>query len=125
MSLCSIDGCGSIPHRRGLCRNHYHRLRIHGDPLGGRAFNGEPLAWIESHVNFDRGECLLWPFAQRGHGYGAVVVEGKPTPAHRVMCSLVNGPPPSPRAPRCPFMREGPFALCAPTTCFMEDAERE
>lgn len=74
-----------------------------------RPGQGEPLAWIESHVNFDGDECLFWPFA-RSHGYGAVTVEGKRMPAPRHMCQCVNGPPPSPEhaaAHSCGRGREG------------------
>ena len=35
MNHCSIPGCTN-PHKacRGLCRHHYRRLHLYGDPLG-------------------------------------------------------------------------------------------
>lgn len=41
---CSIPGC-SKPHlAKGYCNNHYQKLKIHGDPLGGyqRMIPGHP-----------------------------------------------------------------------------------
>lgn len=32
MKTCSVDGCNGIYKAKGLCRTHYSRLLIHGDP---------------------------------------------------------------------------------------------
>ncbi len=34
---CSVDGCGKLVNRRGLCQAHAWRERKYGDPLGGKA----------------------------------------------------------------------------------------
>lgn len=44
-SACSIEGCNGNAHytargRHGLCCSHYHRLKRHGDPLGGGKIRG-------------------------------------------------------------------------------------
>jgi hypothetical protein len=68
----------------------------HGDPLGGRTPEGEPLRWIHEVAMQHTGEaCLAWPFAKTG-GYGHVKVKGKIARAHRYICELAHGAPPTP-----------------------------
>ena len=56
---------------------------------------GRGFAFLKAHVNYDGDECLLWPFSRNHQGYGQLGHEGKVLKAHRVMCKLVNGDPPS------------------------------
>lgn len=56
---------------------------------------GAAILWLHDHVSCDSDCCLIWPFA-RVRGYGNVSFEGKLYYAHRVMCELANGPPPTP-----------------------------
>jgi len=58
---------------------------------------GETARWLREHVNYDGPDCLIWPFALTRDGYGNLGYEGKHYYAHRFMCELVNGPPPTPR----------------------------
>ena len=55
---------------------------------------GKAVAWIRQHVSFEMDECLIWPFS-RTRGYGMFGYLGNLLYAHRFMCELVNGPPPS------------------------------
>lgn len=97
---CSIDGCknptGVSGSAKGWCRPHYKRWRAHGDPLGGTAYNGEPKRWAKEMATADHGdECLIWPFAIGGHGYGVLRTSGgKYRPAYNYMCELAHGPKP-------------------------------
>jgi len=91
---CEISGCGNRRHAHGLCSSHYNRLRRHGDPLAGRVAEGEPLAFLLSHVGHEGDGCVPWPYATLATGYGSVRYEGKTTRAHRLICELANGPPP-------------------------------
>lgn len=100
-SLCSVVDCSKPFSAKGYCRNHYNRFRVHGDPLAGKAAQGEPLAWIEAHRNHVGAECLIWPFARYQNGYAVAVSEGKTTNASNIMCSKAHGDAPSGR----------PFAL--------------
>ena len=52
--------------------------------------------WILEHVNYDGAGCLIWPFSRDGQGYADVLWGGKTRRVARVMCELVNGPPPTP-----------------------------
>lgn len=94
-ALCSVDGCGKSHYARRYCRNHYHRLRTHGDPLAGKAAQGEPRAWLDQYLSHEGEDCLIWPFARFPNGYAAVVFEGRTTHASSVMCGLACGEAPT------------------------------
>lgn len=100
--ICGVDGCGKKHSARGYCNVHYQRLLKHGDPTGGPAYlettRGEVVKWLLDHVNHEGDGCLDWPFGDDGHGYGQLQYNGKTCKAHRVICELVNGPPPFERA---------------------------
>lgn len=54
--------------------------------------------WIQDHLTYPHeGCCLIWPFARHMTGYGTIGVDGKNTYAHRYMCRLVHGEPPTPQ----------------------------
>lgn len=99
--FCSIEGCGRPVHKRGWCNGHYARWRRHGDvmagvPLAARARNGEPLRWLLDHAGYQGDDCLTWPFGRDDDGYGGIWHEGAQQGAHRMMCEIVHGPPPTP-----------------------------
>jgi hypothetical protein len=92
--ICKIDGCGKKHMAKGLCSRHYYKLRYNGDPLGGReTLKGGPVEWIKANVDYNEPDCLIFPFS-RVNGYGRVR-EGY---AHSLMCTLVHGPKPFPKA---------------------------
>ncbi|QWY83309.1 HNH endonuclease protein [Rhizobium phage RHph_X2_25] len=98
---CAIQDCVEPCVARGYCSTHYRKLMYHGDPLAGRmrkpAAKGEPLRWLLSHVDHaDRDACLTWPFATFQNGYGMLASGDTNVGAHRYMCELVNGEPPTP-----------------------------
>jgi hypothetical protein len=53
--------------------------------------------WLFDHTGHQGDDCLIWPFTERADGYGAVRHEGRTYLAHRLMCELAHGEPPSPR----------------------------
>lgn len=55
-----------------------------------------PYAFILEHVNYDGEGCLTWPFSRDQHGRGHLKAEGKGWWAHRLMCTLAHGDPPTP-----------------------------
>lgn len=57
--------------------------------------NGRAHAWILAHVNYEGDWCLIWPFS-KPNGYGMFTHLGERYYAHRRMCELVKGPPPTP-----------------------------
>lgn len=59
--------------------------------------NGTLPRWLVSHAGWVGEECLIWPFSRNPSGYACQVrLNGRLTYAHRHMCELANGPPPSP-----------------------------
>ena len=97
--ICDVHGCGNIHDANGYCKAHNHRFRRYGDPLGsGRkvAQRGELVSWIAENANHSGDACLKWPFGRRkAKGYGSVTFRGVSTAAHRVMCILAHGEPPT------------------------------
>jgi hypothetical protein len=96
---CSVDGCSSPAKGQGYCDMHYKRVHKGNDPdFRRRSANGEPLAWLESHVDYKGSECLIWPFGRTHKGYGLVGSTDNERYAHRIMCQKVHGNPPTPDA---------------------------
>lgn len=55
------------------------------------------VAWLRANASYQGDDCLIWPFSIVGRGYGHFAVNGVHHYAHRFMCELVNGAPPSPK----------------------------
>lgn len=57
----------------------------------------ECLRWLVAHTAYSGEGCLTWPFATEYNGRGHLGFQGKIVRAHRLMCTLVKGPPPTPK----------------------------
>lgn len=67
-----------------------------------RRGQGQAYAWLIAHVNYEGEGCLTWPFSrEQGRGVnggrGTVGHENQSYWAHRLMCQLVHGEPPTPK----------------------------
>lgn len=92
---CSVDGCTRPVKARGWCNAHHKRWMRHGDHLGGRTPEGVPMQWLEDvALSFDGADCLTWPFADAGNGYGRIWTGERSAYAHRVVCERTSGPAP-------------------------------
>jgi len=58
---------------------------------------GKAYQWIQDHRDHSGEYCLIWPFYRNPNGYGQLGYNGQSHWAHRFMCELVIGPPPSPK----------------------------
>ena len=59
---------------------------------------GKTFAWLIARVDYQGDDCLPWPFCRDGRvGRGRMGHEGKRPWAHRLMCELAHGPPPTPK----------------------------
>ena len=94
--VCCVEGCVSPPNgKRNMCNAHYLKWYRRGDPNAApqRAGHGEPSKWLRDHVHYSSDECLIWPFAVGRDGRGRV--SDISPQAHRAMCILTNGKPPT------------------------------
>lgn len=67
-------------------------------PSGGaNKGNGPRLQWLKAHMSHEGDDCLIWPWPRNAHGYGMLGYYGKVKEAHRIMCILIHGSPPTPR----------------------------
>lgn len=92
---CSIDGCHQVAIKRTWCRDHYGRWQRHGSPIAGGVTPGSGEKWLRDHVNHDGLECLIFPFGLEAPRYRTARLAGKKMEAHRAMCVLVHGEPPT------------------------------
>jgi hypothetical protein len=54
------------------------------------------FVWLMERVEHASDECLIWPFSKNWNGYGHLKAFEQPTfYAHRVMCELAHGAPPT------------------------------
>ena len=62
-----------------------------------RAPWGSIAPWLKTiALVWESDDCLFYPFAVGSHGYGQAIINGKRVLAHRYVCSVVHGRPPSP-----------------------------
>ncbi len=96
--LCTIEGCSKRHYGRGWCKAHYERWRTCGDPLFP-ASRSVLLEWVLSHVTYSIDKCLTWPFHRHTKGYPGrlYAADGRKMFAHRLMCELAHGQPPTPK----------------------------
>lgn len=95
---CTVPNCDRPHDAKGYCRKHYARWKRHGDPeLAAREVGAPAQFMIEKVLMQPHGDdCVLWPFAKLGRGYGQIKINGQHVPAHRVVCAILNGPPSTP-----------------------------
>jgi hypothetical protein len=83
---------------RGWCSAHYTRWKRHGDPLGGRVPEGEPMRYFQEVVLPYKGDdCLKWPYGRTRAGYGQVGLNGRQPYVHALACEYIHGSAPTPK----------------------------
>ena len=93
---CRAIGCDAPPVAKGLCKRHWHKERRYGAPEGGADWRrGESLNWLKDHASYQGDDCLIWPFTRSASGYGVIYIDGKQRQAHREICRIAHGDPPS------------------------------
>lgn len=59
---------------------------------------GRGYLWLRAHMNYAGDNCLIWPYSRlKIEGYGYLGHNGEIYRAHRLMCIMVHGEPPSPK----------------------------
>lgn len=98
ITMCSVAGCDKPSLARGWCNAHWKRWRRHGYPEGGQTDRGEPRRFLDAvALVYDGHDCLIWPFARNGYGYGLIRDGGAMVLVPRLICEAVHGPPPTPK----------------------------
>lgn len=100
---CGVEGCDATHETdritNGFCTKHYKRLLRYGNPLKSKKIsNGTRYAFLVNvALRFESDECLTWPYCKASDGRGKVTIpnEGEVL-AHRYLCELVYGSPPTP-----------------------------
>ena len=99
---CSVPGCKNNAHRgsfgrSGMCCTHYTRMRKHGDVNYLILVKRPALDWIEENSTYSGDDCLTWPFHISKDGYGRChdPKTNNLATAARIMCTAVNGEPPT------------------------------
>lgn len=97
-AICTVEGCEKPVKAKGFCRAHYWRATQHGDPLGGGTSPGEPMRFLAEYVlTYDGQECIRWPFANNGVGYGLIHTgEDRLELVSRLVATYRHGPAPTP-----------------------------
>jgi hypothetical protein len=115
--ICSVDGCGKRRFGYGFCCNHYRRWKLYGDPLKGRAPNGDRIRYLRQVVlQYGGDDCLVWPYARlTQNGYGVMKWEGRQQPVHRVVCQIIHGAAPSPKHQAAHLCGKGHEGCCTPS----------
>jgi hypothetical protein len=62
---------------------------------GSNIGKGRAFAWLQEHIGFSGDECLIWPMSRDDKGYGQLGYLGGVYKAHRLMCILAHGEPPT------------------------------
>ncbi len=63
-----------------------------------RKGKGPGYAWLKEHTAYQGNDCLAWPFSKDPRiGRGFVTYLSKRYWAHRLMCILTQGEPPTPK----------------------------
>lgn len=95
---CEAIGCEKVIFRRCFCSMHYSRVLRTGSTENSsrRAIaNNEGLEWLTKNASYVGEECLVFPFSRSKEGYGRVTYKGKRIGAHRAMCFIAHGQPPT------------------------------
>jgi hypothetical protein len=95
---CCVDGCTRARTGRArYCSRHQHNKQRYGDPLVSKGTaSGEPQRFIERLVHAPTDvACVIWPYNRTAYGYGRVKISGRDVGAHRYLCGLIYGPPPT------------------------------
>lgn len=115
--ICLITDCDKPikTKKSGFCNAHYLRWLRHGDPLAGGTVYGVPKKWMLDHVNYDKQDCLIWPFSPGAAGYGNIRHNGANITANNYVCRLAHGEPPAEKPHALHSCRNGPKGCVNPS----------
>lgn len=78
-------------------QQYFRRQRRSGPGLAVRR-RSKAFEWLAAHVTWSGDACLPWPFAKDNRiGRGRLGYDGGHFWAHRLMCEMAHGAPPTPK----------------------------
>lgn len=80
----------------------------------GNYGNGVGIAFILAHVNYQGDDCVMWPLFIDPNGRATLNHLGKSHKAHRYMCQLAHGAPPTPKHQAAHSCGKGHLGCCNP-----------
>jgi hypothetical protein len=84
-------------------------------PQKQKAAYGEAARFLKEVVLPHTGDqCLAWPFSRYPNGYGQLWRDGKPAPVSRIVCTEINGPPPTEKHEAAHSCGKGHEGCCNP-----------
>lgn len=93
---CSEAKCQNPAKTRGLCSKHATRIARYGSPdIRRRVTRSDIEEWVDRLLAGNSVDCVIWPFSRYKNGYGKWTYEGSNMMAHRVICTMLYGPPPA------------------------------
>lgn len=95
--FCEVVDCNRPVKAKGLCGSHYQRKYRTGNVNAGLPVGvGAGVQWIEDNINNAGEDCIIWPFNKsKKTGYGTLTAHYKNHLAHRYVCLMIHGQPPS------------------------------
>jgi len=96
MPKCTILTCSKNSVAKGLCTNHYYRLRKYGDAEHVEQVQFHGLTVPERFLKYVKKTeyCWLWVGSKNNKGYAQLNVSGVPKLASRISWEIANGPIP-------------------------------
>jgi hypothetical protein len=77
--------------------------------------NGQGYLWLKALLDYQGDDCKPWPFCTDARiGRGRVGYNGKRYWAHRLMCLLAHGEPPTPKHQAAHECGKGHYGCCNP-----------
>jgi hypothetical protein len=99
--VCSVDNCDNPHYGKTYCVRHYKRWRKYGDPESGGIRRGEAKDFLDSCLESNTNECLIFPYYRNSSGYGWVNISGKPIGAHVYIAQRAIGEKPTKKHEAC------------------------
>lgn len=113
---CIAPNCDRDQFAKEYCLMHYKRWRKHGDAsvrLLVHSAKGDSLKFFNEVVlTYEGDDCLIWPFGDRGNGYGCMSYDGRSQNIHRLVCLHEHGEPPTPQHLACHRCGNGHLGCC-------------
>lgn len=83
--------------------------------MSGNKGRGKGYQWLRDHADYPGDACLIWPFSRdKTDGYGRTGYNGELFLAHRLMCILVHGEPPTKKHEAGHSCGKGHLGCCNP-----------